>query len=315
MNTGWLEWSGSVCILFGLLWAVGLWLGQSVRMRRLLVAASIGALGTQWIPSWLESFDEGSVAIVVGGLIWLIAAILMLRIGYGSSGIRMITKQLIVFSGLNGLAAVIAVFVAMLWDGGTAHIQSARLTAEIESTDLSAGAIFGALATGVLMVTGWIFRRQMARWLQRLRLQRSLTAIHLRCNGRHWQGTAFIDSGNMACEPYSGQAVLIMEKQEALTLQPACAELMHTQAALHTLYAQLVEHSNRQVDGSFTAWRIVPYRTISPDAEPMGMLAFRATHVHEQYVSVGKPVWVAVTEQALDPQGRYRLIVPGSFAS
>lgn len=267
---------------FVLLLATGKIIGQFAPFWRLSLGALLGAFYA------LCPF-VGSLAILVHPLGKLGAAVLMVAISYGFSGIVPMT---LVFLALGCSLAGLLYGVALL---GISPLEWQFFTVDMDALDIV------LLLAAAYVIVSQVFHRVALHHMG----EGELVEVIFSLEGRSRKLLALRDSGNTLQDPLTGRPILVVEGHKLLSLFPRS-------------WAVTREHIEKPIEAmeflseieSGRKFRILPYRAVGVDC---GMLlALRVDSVRIDGVDYPKQL-VALSPTAVSDGGGYSALVGLGF--
>jgi len=243
------------------------------RIIKLCTAASIGAL------------FAATAFFLPGNMLFSLCAscvvsFIMIAISFGVGKASQLLKNLSVFYLVS--AAISGIGFCIIFSGSATHttVNNGIFYADINAYTLLCIFIFSILL--IHTATGYIRKQKIKSCF--------LYNITIEKNGRSVSDVAFYDSGNFLSDPISQKSVMVAEWQSVSGL---FEENKVTEAIV-----------NHPKDFLYIGCRSF--------GNSIGMYAFSPDNVYSDEIDMREQVLVAITENTLDKEGTYRMILPNT---
>lgn len=255
---------------FLLIKATSFFIKKRVTLLKTTLASFIGAL-------------YASLAFFLpGGLVTLLpltfgVSLLMLLFVFGAKRVRLFLKAVAVFYVISFVAAGAGIGISFL------SPMNFFVNGGIFYADVNA---YGLLAAFLIAVP---LCHAVIGFTQKIRIKSNfLYDITIEKDEKKVTATALLDTGNFLKDPVSQVSVLVAEWQAVSSLFPA-------QNFLDCIAACAGEFS------------YIPLKTVNGTG---GMFAFRPDRVTSDEIEFPEPVYIGITENALDKDGAFHIILP-----
>lgn len=243
---------------------------KKVSILKTILAALIGAI----YASFAFFLPAGPILLLP---LSLGVSLVMLLLAFGVKRVRLFLKSIAVFYLISFVVAGAGFGLLTYFN------QSFLIGGGIFYADINAYQLLAAFLICVPLVHFTI------GFLKKVRIKsRFLYDITIEKDGKTVTQTALLDTGNFLKDPVSQISVLIAEWQ-------AVAPLFSKESFADCIVS---------CPGEFT---YIPCRTVNGVG---GIFAFRPDKVSSKEISFSDPVYVGISENALDKEGAYRMILP-----
>ena len=207
-------------------------------------------------------------------------SVLMIAIAFGIKKISVLIKDVSIFYLIS--TAISGIGFSLIFSGKTS---AAAINNGIFYADIDAYSLLGIFVISIILIhtaTGYI---------RKLKIKSSfLYHVTIEKYGKTVSDVAFYDSGNFLSDPISHKSVLIAEWQ---TVSGLFEESKVTEA--------IVNHTKDFL-----------YIGCNSFGKTTGMYAFTPDNVYSDEIKLKEPILVAITENILDKDGTYRMILPNT---
>ena len=245
---------------------------KSPGIIRMLSGASVGALFAS--VAFFMPFDSALTLFLSFSV-----SVLMIAITFGIKKTSVLLKELSVFYLIS--TAISGIGFSVVFSGkASAAVNNGIFYADIDAYTLLC--VFIASIILIHTATGYIRKQKIKSSF--------LYHVTIEKYGKTISDVAFYDSGNFLSDPITHKSVLVAEWQ---TVSGLFDETKVTEA--------IVNHTKDFL-----------YIGCSSFGKTTGMYAFTPDKVYSDEIKLQEPILVAITENILDKEGTYRMILPNT---